>query len=252
MKLFYETRLLFVRNVRLSFRNPAWILFGLFQPACYLLFFAPLLDPISRIAGFPAGGGMLAFTPGCMVLMGIFGPLYSGFGLLQEWRSGFLERLHVAPISRWAFPLSKIGYDVLVLLVQVILIVLLACLMGLRPDIRGVLLSLLLIALMGAFLSACSYALALWLQSEDALSSFLSTLSIPLMLLSGIMLPLSLAPVLLRLIARVNPFSYAVTATRALFQGNFLSGEIPLSFGLMFVLTLLALFWAVRSFKPAL
>ncbi len=47
------------------------------------------------------------------------------------------------------------------------------------------------------------------------------TLLFPLLLLSGILLPMELAPDWLRAISRLNPLTYVVDAERALFAGNY-------------------------------
>ena len=94
----------------------------------------------------------------------------------------------------------------------------------------------------------CSYALAIRLEREDALASVLNTLATPLLLLSGITLPLTLAPRVIRSIASVNPFAYEVTAARALFIGNFTDPAIVV--GTVF-LAAFAFWWAIRSFRKA-
>ena len=52
-----DTLLIFRRQMRLSLRNPAWVIIGLVQPILYLLFFGPLLTRVAGggIPGFPAG-----------------------------------------------------------------------------------------------------------------------------------------------------------------------------------------------------
>ncbi len=51
--------------------------------------------------------------------------------------------------------------------------------------------------------------------------------------------------------AALNPFSYAVDATRALFDGDFGDPAVIHGFGIMATLTLLALLWAARTFRRA-
>jgi ABC-2 type transport system permease protein len=75
---------------------------------------------------------------------------------------------------------------------------------------------------------------------------FASTLTfvlLPLLLLSGVLLPLTLAPDWMQP-ATLNLFSYAVDAALALCDASVLYG-----FGVMAVLALLALWWAARSFR---
>ena len=74
---------------------------------------------------------------------------------------------------------------------------------------------------------------------------------LPLMLLSGIMLPLSLAPDLLRNIAKFNPFTYAVDASRSLVAGQFGADSVVKAFVIIAVLAILTIFWATRSMRQA-
>ncbi|MGH3147078.1 MAG: hypothetical protein ACRDTR_14880 [Rubrobacter sp.] len=74
MKLLRDTWLLFSHNVRMTLRNPVWVVLGLFQPVCYLLLFAPLLDGMASVPGSPGGNAITVFTPGLLIMQGIFGP----------------------------------------------------------------------------------------------------------------------------------------------------------------------------------
>jgi hypothetical protein len=102
MKFLREFWLLFKRNVKGSLRNPVWLFLGLFQPALYLLLFAPLLGGLSNVPGFPQGGAYAVFTPGLLVLLALHSTAFAGFGLVDHIRSGLVERLLVTPVSRLA------------------------------------------------------------------------------------------------------------------------------------------------------
>jgi len=78
-----------------------------------------------------------------------------------------------------------------------------------------------------------------------------NTVATPLMLLSGITLPLTLAPAIIRAIASVNPLAYEVTAARSLFRGNFTDPALATSFILLGGLAALAFWWAIRSLRRA-
>ncbi len=56
MKLIRDSWLIFGSALRVTLRNPAWVFFGLFQPICYMLLFAPLLKNLVGVPGFPSGG----------------------------------------------------------------------------------------------------------------------------------------------------------------------------------------------------
>jgi len=105
-----------------------------------------------------------------------------------------------------------------------------------------------LLALIALMLSAVSYALALKLRSEDALAPLMNAVSMPVLLLSGILLPLTFAPSWLRAIAKWNPFSWAVDGARALFNGHPGDPSVWKSLIIVTVLAIAAATWAARSF----
>jgi ABC-2 type transport system permease protein len=69
---------------------------------------------------------------------------------------------------------------------------------------------------------ALSYALALASRSKDWMFWAVQQAAIfPLMILSGMLLPVEQGPEWMRVAASVNPISHVVGATRALFAGDF-------------------------------
>ena len=55
MSVLRETWIIFSRAMRLSLRNPTWVIIGLIQPILYLTLFGPLLEPVASAPGFPPG-----------------------------------------------------------------------------------------------------------------------------------------------------------------------------------------------------
>jgi ABC-2 type transport system permease protein len=250
MKFLRDIRLLFMRNLMVTLRNPVWVFMGLFQPVLYLVLFAPLLNGL-HLPGFGQTSSLNIFTPGLLVMTALFGTGFAGFAVIDDLRSGVVERLRVTPASRLALLLGMVLRDVLVLVVQCALLVAVATLMGLRADVLGVVLLLGLLAFLGLMMASLSYAIALILKDEGALAATLNSFILPLMLLSGVMLPLTLAPKLMRTLAQFNPFAHAVDASRALMNGQFGDNAILLGFSLIVVLAGLAAVWASRVFRQA-
>src|SRR5512142_3323767 len=108
--------IVFRRAMRLSLRNPVWVIIGLFQPLLYLALFGPLLQRLTRLPGFPHGSSWRVLVPGLLVQLGIFGAAFVGFGLIEEMRSGVIERMRVTPASRTALLAGRVLRDVVVLL----------------------------------------------------------------------------------------------------------------------------------------
>lgn len=217
MRTLVETRLIFTRAMRLSLRNPIWVILGLVQPILYLVLFGPLLERMTAVRGWPAGDAWQVFVPGLLVQLGIFGAAFVGFGLIAEIRAGVVERMRVTPASRLALLLGRVLRDVVVLLVQGAILVACAELFGLDAPVGAMVLGLLVVAGLGAAFSSASYAAALMLKSEDALAPLTNGLAVPLLLLSGILLPMSLAPGWLETVSDINPVKHVVDGVRALF-----------------------------------
>jgi ABC-2 type transport system permease protein len=251
MKLLRDTWLIFQRNLLITLRNPIWVIVSLMQPLYFLLLFAPLLKGIANAPGFPPGGALNVFMPGLLIQLGMFGCAFVGFGLIAELRAGVIERMRVTPVSRLALLLGRAFRDVLILIVQAVLLIAISVPFGLNVNWTGAAITLGLMILLGLLMSSCSYALALALKSEDALAPMLNSVIQPLLLLSGILLPLTLAPRWLRVVASINPLSHVVDAARALFNGHLTDVSVGRGIIILTVLVILSLWWAANSFRQA-
>jgi ABC-2 type transport system permease protein len=249
VKIVRDTWLIFQRQLLLLVRNPVWVFVGIFQPVMYLLLFAPLLKPALNAS--TTAEAYRIFVPGLLVLLAIFGGLFQGFGLIAELRAGVIECSRVTPVSRLALLLGRSLRDVVSLLVQGAIITVLALFFGLRVHLGDVLLAFLLLGLISLMTSSVSYGVALAVKSEDVLAPVMNTIAQPVLLLSGILLPMSLAPRWLQAIADWNPFAWAVEGARALFAGDIGADEVWQALVIMAALTVLALFWAGRKFASS-
>ena len=247
MKMLHDTRLMFVRNMQHTLRSPVFVFASMFQPLMYLLLFMPLLNGLGGVPGLPAGKTVDVFIPGLLVLEALFGTAFVGFSLIDDIRAGVIERFLVTPVSRSAILLGRVLRDAVVLIAQCVLITLVAIPFGLNVNGFGFLFSLLLYALIGITMASISYGFALVYKIEDALAPTLNTITLPLSLLSGIILPLALAPIWLQDLSKINPFSYAVDATRALFAGDFMNIGILEGFAVITALAVLVFLWGLRS-----
>ncbi len=107
------------------------------------------------------------------------------------------------------------------LLVQAIVLVLAGLAFGMRAPVAGVLIGFGFVAVVAVSLAAVSYTVGLLTKSEDVLAPLLNMVIVPLMLLSGIMLPMTLGPGWLQGIARATPFRYIIDAMRDAYAGHY-------------------------------
>ena len=244
-----ETSLIFRRAMRLALRNPVWVIIGLIQPILYLAFFGPLFARVfdSGLIG-GAHNSYAYFVPGLLIQLGLFGAAFVGFNIISDWRFGVIERLRVTPVSRLAILAGRVLRDVVTLFVQAVVLVLAGVAFGLRAPLAGVLIGLGFIAVVAVSLAAVSYTVGLLTKSEDVLAPALNMVMVPLMLLSGIMLPLVIGPGWLQAIARVSPFRYIINAMRAAYAGHYGGSIMIEGIAVAVALAALCLWLAGRAF----
>jgi ABC-2 type transport system permease protein len=244
-----DAMITFRYQMRLLLREPVWIVIVMIQPLLYLALFAPLLEPLTKTAGFPPGDAWQVFVPGLLIQLGIFGSMFVGFGIIAEIRYGTVERMRVTPASRFGLLLGRVLRDTVVLLIQATLLTLIAIAFGLRVPLAGALITVGIVGLLGVSLASLSYAAGLWLKSEDALAPLLNMVSVPVLLLSGIMLPMTLAPSWLQRLAQLNPFSHVVNGARAAFLNDLGNSSLVIGLISAALLAVAGLAIATRTFQ---
>ncbi|WP_127782580.1 ABC transporter permease [Rhodococcus sp. X156] len=242
------TSVVFTRDMRLLLRNPVWVFFGLAQPVLFLVLFGPLLTNV-RAGGLGGEASWSLFVPGLLLQLTIFGAGFAGFGIIQEMREGVLERQRVTPAPRLSLLLGRTLGNTVTIGVQGVILVLVAVPFGLRPTWGGVAITLVLICVLALGVSAASYSMGIILKDEDSFAPFVQGVSLPLLLLSGVFLPMSLAPGWLENLSRINPLVYLVDAARSLFRGELSGGTVTTGVIVTVVLTALLAWWGTRTFQ---
>lgn len=249
MKLWRDSWLIFSRCMLAVLRNPVFMFIGVMQPLCYLLLFAPLLE--QHVNALPGTNIYNVFTSGMVVFLAVMNGVVAGLLLVIDLKAGVIDRFLVTPVSRLALLLGMAARDIVIMLVQAVLMALAAVGLGMQADLVGFLICLVLLLVATLIMSCWSNSLALKLRDEQTIASLINFVSLPLPLLSGMLLPIALAPSWLQTVAKVNPFYYTVEAARALFDGRLNAGEVWWGFGVTVLVALLALYGAVRSFQKS-
>lgn len=235
------------RQLRMNLRNPAWVIIGMMQPVLYLLLFGPLLTPL--VEQFGADNAYTFFVPGLLVQLGIFGAFFAGFSLIGEWREGVIEAERVTPASRTALLVGRLGRDLLQLLVQALILVGLGALLGMDAPLKGVVLGVTLTLLIGGACAASSNALALTTKSEDVMAPVINMVMMPVLLLSGILLPMTIGPLWLERASDFMPIRHIVDAVRSSFAGDFGGGGILWGTVWASLLLVVSLWWGTATFR---
>ncbi len=222
-----DTWLVFQRELRPVLRNPFSVVFGMIQPLVFLALFGPLL--VGSMGGQAAVGGSIWqwFVPAILVMTALFGTSTTGSNLLFELQTGAHERMLVTPLSRPSLLIGRSLKEMAPLAGQAVIIVAVMIPFGFQLYPVGALLGLLMLAVFGVGLGSFSYALAIAVRKSDWMFWVVQqTLLFPLMILSGMLLPLDTGPGWMQALAKVNPLAYLVDAERALFSGDIASSVV--------------------------
>lgn len=245
--MFTEMWVIFQRQMRLLLRNPVWVFFGLTQPILYLVLFGPLLKNVSG-GGLGGSASWSIFVPGLLLQLAIFGAGFAGFGIIQELREGVVDRQRVTPARRVSLLLGRTLSNVLTIGVQAAILVLVAIPFGLEPSWIGIAVSIALVCLLALGISAASYSMGLILKNEDSFAPFIQGVSLPLLLLSGVLLPMTLAPLWLKKVSDLNPLSYLITAVRSLFVNDY-GTDVAIGIVVTVCVAVLLAIWGTRTFQ---
>ena len=220
----YETYYLGLRATRRFLRVPANWISIIFFPLIQLVVFSQLYKDIVQLPAFDSGGGSyLAYlAPGQVVFAAFLAVGWASYGLLVEYRNGYLDKLRSSPIGRW----SILGGEMVPLFFQaaamsgVILVVSLLLGASLATGVGGFLLILLLSGVFGLAVAGISFIPALLTKSEQATSA-ISLLMFPLVFISTAFVPVALMPGWMQTVNDWNPVTYQIEAIRALMMDDY-------------------------------
>ncbi|HEV8336787.1 MAG TPA: ABC transporter permease [Candidatus Polarisedimenticolia bacterium] len=212
-----ETRAQMVRWLIHLRRERFSLIFALVSPITFLVFFGGAFSGMAP-AALPGGSYRTFILPGIIALTVFGSSLSGGIELLFDKESGTLTRILAAPISRASILVSRFLYVNLVASLQVLIVVTLAYLLGVRiaTGLAGLVALLILGLFLGFSLTIVSLVLAFSLTNHGEFFAILSFLTLPLAFLSTAFVPLEKMPGWMAALARVNPMTYAVNGMRTL------------------------------------
>jgi ABC-2 type transport system permease protein len=187
----------------------------------------PLLFLVIFGAGFGNVIGSLApgvdfikfMYPGVVAMTVLTSSLFAGVSVVWDREFGFLREILVAPIGRTGIVLGKAIGATITALLQVLIMLVLAPILGvaLTPQIVLELVPMVVILSLG--LSGLGILIATFMTSQQGFQLFIQLLIFPLIFLAGVFFPVNNVPVWLEVISKLNPLTYGVDAIRQVFLG---------------------------------
>lgn len=210
MKVMY---ILWLRQMKRYTRSRSRVIGAVGQPLLLLLALGYGLGSVFKQAGH--GNYIHFLVPGVMAQTVLFSAVFFGINIIFDKQFGFLKETLVAPVSRLKIMLGGALGGATTSVFQGILVFILALFFGFRPYNWWMLwIALLVLVMLSISLASFSSGVGAIVNDFQGFQAINQFLIFPLFFLSGALYPLNSAPEALRVVAAINPISYAVDAMR--------------------------------------
>ncbi|AJC55419.1 putative ABC transporter permease protein [Streptomyces sp. 769] len=191
------------------------------QPALWLVVFG---ETFTRIKAIPTGGTPYIdyLAPGIIAQSAMFIAIFYGIMIIWERDAGILTKLLVTPTPRSALIAGKAFAAGLKALLQAVVVIVIAALLGVAMTWNPLrLLGVAVAVILGsAFFSCLSISIAGIVLTRDRLMGIGQAITMPLFFASNALYPVAVMPGWLQTVSRINPLSYQVDALRGLLLGT--------------------------------
>jgi ABC-2 type transport system permease protein len=168
-----------------------------------------------------AGVGYIQFLyPGVIAMSILFTSIFSAISIIWDREFGFLKEVLVAPVPRWGVAIGKAFGGATVAMVQVVIMILMAPLVGIGLSPLIVIELLVLAFLMSVAVTSLGIVIASRMSSMQGFQMVMNFLVMPLYFLSGAMFPMTTAPPVLKAMMMADPLTYGVDAIRNVVFSN--------------------------------
>lgn len=224
-------------------RDPTELATRAIQPILWLTVFGEVMTRARMID--TGNTSYLAFlVPGVLAQSVLFIAIFNGISIIWERDLGIIHKFLSSPTPRSALVLGKALSGAMRALVQALVVLTLALLMGVRVSWNPAhLCGGVLLVLLGAMVfSSFSLAVACIVKTRERFMGVGQVLTMPLFFASNAIYPMGLMPGWLKIVARLNPLTYQIDGLRALLLPGAPLAHIGLSTDFaVLLLTLLSL-----------
>jgi ABC-2 type transport system permease protein len=215
------------RDLLRFWRDRARIVASLAQPLLFLVIFGTGLSSSLGGGAFAAGGGSFSYVqfvyPGIIGMAVLFSAIFGAMSIVWDREFGFLKEILVAPIDRSAVAIGKALGGATQAMIQGLILLVLAPLVGVTLSVASVLLLLPFAFVLAFALSSLGVAIGSRMRSMQGFQIVMNFLMMPMFFLSGALFPLTGLPDWMTILTRLDPASYGMDPLRRIV----LSASLP-------------------------
>ncbi len=226
------------RDLLRYWRDRVRAIVGLAQPLLFLVVFGAGLGSSLGGSFGGAGGdaGGLSYAqfvyPGVVGMAVLFSAIFGAMSIVWDREFGFLKEILVAPIDRSAVAIGKALGGATQAMIQGVILLVLAPVIGVTLDVGTVLLLLPFLFILAFALSAMGVALASRMKSMQGFQIVMNFLMMPMFFLSGSLFPLTGVPGWMAVLGRLDPVTYGMDPIRRIVLGATLPPDAVNALGL--------------------
>jgi ABC-2 type transport system permease protein len=211
---------IWLRETMTFWREKGRIIGMVGQPLLYLLILGNGITAGMKLTSAGSVGYIQFLYPGVIAMSILFTSVFSAISIIWDREFGFMKEVLVAPVPRWGVAMGKAFGGATVAMVQAIIMVAMAPLVGISLTVLVVVKLLLLAFLMSVAVTSLGIAVAARMTSMQSFQMVMNFLVMPIYFLSGAMFPLTTAPAWLKALMTVDPLTYGVDAIRNVVFSN--------------------------------
>jgi ABC-2 type transport system permease protein len=219
---------IWLREAKTFWREKARIVAMIGQPLLYLLILGNGITAGMKLNRAGNVAYIQFLYPGVIAMSILFTSIFSALSIIWDREFGFLKEVLVAPVPRWAVAMGKAFGGATVAMVQAIIMVAMAPLVGISLSVVLVMKLLVLAFLMSFAVTSLGIIIASRMASMQSFQMVMNFLIMPIYFLSGAMFPMTSAPTWLKSLMAIDPLTYGVDAIRNVVFSNtsITSGEL--------------------------
>jgi ABC-2 type transport system permease protein len=238
---------LWLRQLKRYVRSKPRVIASLGQPLLYLLAFGFGFGPVFQKAG--QGNYIQFLAPGMIGMTILFTSIFSGIELMFDRQFGFLKEMLVAPVPRMVLMIGRTLGGATTAVMQGTIVIVICLIAGFRPISLSTLpMAFVFMVLESILFTALGTAIACSLNDMQGFQMVMNFLVMPIFFLSGALFPLSGLPIVMDILAKLDPLSYGVDGLRGAMIGVSHFGQ-GLDFLLLSVMALIFLAIGSRQFS---
>ncbi len=215
LNLLLPVRTIWWREIIRFLRQRSRLLSAIVQPLIFWVLIGSGLSASFQPSGISEKQGYIEyFYPGIVVLVLLFTAIFATISVVNERREGFLQNVLVSPVPRWSIVLGQALGGITLALLQGVLLLGIAPLIGIKVGLISLLTTCGVMVLIAFGLTNLGLLIAWRMDSTQGFHAIMNLILIPIWLLSGAFFPLVGVPNWLEWVMKLNPVTYGLAAFR--------------------------------------